>query len=278
MPNTYTLYYNLAKPAKFDLDWEDELNGNFDNIDSLIKNVNNELNTHKNNQTNPHQVSFLQLTDTPSSYSGLANRVVVVNNNANGITTVTKVPAAVVADYTLSVYSSANFPENPEPGETFFNTSDKKMYFWNTTEWVEIHPKNKDTYLDYGGDNQVSASQAKTAYTNNHIHSNKTLLDTYTQTEANLADAVTKKHNQNKDTYLDYGGTNQIAASDIKTVKSTVDNATNLATANTLVKRDANGRAQFADPSNLQDAATKNYVDGIPKYDQQARAMALWGL
>lgn len=60
--------------------------------------------------------------------------------------------------------------------------------------------------------------------------------------------------------------------------KNEVDNATNLATSNTLVKRDANGRAQFADPSNLQDAATKNYVDGIPKYDQQARAMALWGL
>lgn len=60
--------------------------------------------------------------------------------------------------------------------------------------------------------------------------------------------------------------------------KNAVDNATNLATANTLVKRDVNGRAQFADPSNSQDAATKNYVDGIPKYDQQARAMALWGL
>ena len=28
-----------------------------------------------------------------------------------------------------------------------------------------------------------------------HTHSNKALLDTYTQTEANLADAVTKKHN-----------------------------------------------------------------------------------
>ena len=60
--------------------------------------------------------------------------------------------------------------------------------------------------------------------------------------------------------------------------KNEVDNATNLATANTLVKRDANGRAQFANPSNPQDAATKNYVDGIPKYDKQARAMALWGL
>ena len=33
------------------------------------------------------------------------------------------------------------------------------------------------------------------AATNSHTHSNKALLDTYTQTESDLADAVTKKHN-----------------------------------------------------------------------------------
>lgn len=38
------------------------------------------------------------------------------------------------------------------------------------------------------------------AITNNHTHSNKALLDSYTQTEANLADAVGKKHAQNSDT------------------------------------------------------------------------------
>jgi len=49
-----------------------------------------------------------------------------------------------------------------------------------------------------------------------HDHTNKALLDTYTQTEANLADAVSKKHSQNTDQYLDYGGTNQVAAADVK--------------------------------------------------------------
>jgi hypothetical protein len=38
-------------------------------------------------------------------------------------------------------------------------------------------------------------------------------------------------------------------------------NSTASATAGTLAKRDASGRAQFADPSAAQDAATKNYVD-----------------
>ena len=36
-----------------------------------------------------------------------------------------------------------------------------------------------------------------------HTHSNKALLDTYTQTEANLADAVAKKHNHTNKSVLD---------------------------------------------------------------------------
>ena len=42
-----------------------------------------------------------------------------------------------------------------------------------------------------------------TATTNNHTHSNKTLLDTYKQTETNLADAVSKKHSHNNKAILD---------------------------------------------------------------------------
>lgn len=43
-----------------------------------------------------------------------------------------------------------------------------------------------------------------TANTNaRHTHSNKTLLDTYTQTEANLADAVSKKHTHSNKSALD---------------------------------------------------------------------------
>lgn len=42
-----------------------------------------------------------------------------------------------------------------------------------------------------------------------HDHSNKALLDTYTQTEANLADAVSKKHSHSNKTLLDtYDQTN----------------------------------------------------------------------
>lgn len=51
----------------------------------------------------------------------------------------------------------------------------------------------------------LTAAQVKTllgidtVVTNSHAHSNKALLDTYTQTEVNLFDAVSKKHIQNTD-------------------------------------------------------------------------------
>lgn len=45
--------------------------------------------------------------------------------------------------------------------------------------------------------NNVTVAQLKTASDNQHTHPNKPTLDTYTQTEINLADAVSKKHGVN---------------------------------------------------------------------------------
>ena len=45
---------------------------------------------------------------------------------------------------------------------------------------------------------RIAALEADT-----HTHANKALLDTYTQTEANLADAVAKKHEHANKTVLD---------------------------------------------------------------------------
>lgn len=50
-----------------------------------------------------------------------------------------------------------------------------------------------------------------------HSHANKTLLDSYAQTEVNLADAVSKRHSQNTDTVLDQGGGNETSANEIRT-------------------------------------------------------------
>lgn len=146
----------------------------------------------------------------------------------------------------IVVHKASVMPESPVEGQIYHNTTDHKIYVYNGTSWVEMckpgdmtkavydtdgnnivdkaekvddgtysataqnlkdavdkkHEKDKDQYLDYGGANQVSASQAKSAYSQSHAHSNKALLDTYDQTNANLSDAVTKKHSQGTDTTL----------------------------------------------------------------------------
>lgn len=65
-----------------------------------------------------------------------------------------------------------------------------------------------------------------------HTHSNKALLDTYTQTEANLADAVTKKHAHSNKTELD-----KIASGD----KAKWDAAVQTVTAGTGLKAKKTG-------------------------------------
>jgi len=97
------------------------------------------------------------------------------------------------------------------------------------------HTQNTDQYLDFGGISQVAVADAKDAVTKKHSHSNLPLLETYTQTETNLADAVSKKHTQGTDTTL---GT---MTADINMNSHKITNLT--------------------DPTNDQDAVTKKYVD-----------------
>lgn len=57
------------------------------------------------------------------------------------------------------------------------------------------------TYAD--GLNTAMDTRVQAVEAAKHTHSNKDLLDTYTQTEANLADAVAKKHDHTNKTVLD---------------------------------------------------------------------------
>ena len=68
------------------------------------------------------------------------------------------------------------------------------------------------TYAD--GLNTAMDTRVKELETANHTHDNKELLDTYTQTEANLADAVAKKHAHANATVLDGITAEKVAAWD----------------------------------------------------------------
>ena len=69
------------------------------------------------------------------------------------------------------------------------------------------------------GENDLEASlkeKVNAASEGNHAHLNKALLDTYTQTEEDLADAVAKKHEHANATVLDSISADKVAAWDGK--------------------------------------------------------------
>jgi len=80
------------------------------------------------------------------------------------------------------------------PTDNIYITTDElyRLTLTNSTKdaVAKAHTQNTDQYLDYGGANQVSASEVK--------------------------NAVAKAHTQNTDQYLDYGGANQVSASEVK--------------------------------------------------------------
>jgi hypothetical protein len=95
-----------------------------------------------------------------------------------------------------------------------------------------------------------------------------------------LAFTVTVKTSAGTGVVVDQGDKREVFC-DGTNVEGTLATATSLATPNSLVKRDANGRAQTADPSATADIATKNYVksrleDGVNMIFHQASAPTNW--
>jgi hypothetical protein len=92
---------------------------------------------------------------------------------------------------------------------------------------------NTDTlYVDFTCDdltcatiNGITSVQLTAIQTNSHTHGNKAILDTYSQTEVNLADAVTKRHPQNTDTGTT-GETFQLNNGNVTSAKVKVDDLT----------------------------------------------------
>lgn len=71
----------------------------------------------------------------------------------------------------------------------------------DATQKANAAEQNAKTYAD--GLNTAMDARVGIVEAKAHEHSNKTLLDTYTQTEANLADAVAKKHEHSNLTVLE---------------------------------------------------------------------------
>lgn len=130
----------------------------------------------------------------------------------------------VVADFVLQPSGYGPYTGLPEEAMQFIP--------------VPISDIEDGSFVKRNGDT-FDGQDLSTVIGNSHTHSNKTLLDTYTQTEANLADAVSKKHSQNKDTKLDEGGDNEVSALTVKSVADHFDAADSYKLKGTGLKNEA---------------------------------------
>lgn len=110
----------------------------------------------------------------------------------------------------IQVAAVANLPtEGASTSALYYCVEENILAKWNGSAWTQINKQptaeEMKTLLGLGslayksevaeGDlNADLKAKVNAAAEGNHSHANKALLDTYTQTEADLADAVAKKH------------------------------------------------------------------------------------
>lgn len=109
----------------------------------------------------------------------------------------------------VQVDNVASLPEKAHESCLYYCVAENILAKWNGSEWKQINKQPTAEELKgllglgsmayksevaEGDLNSDLASKINAASGAQHTHANKELLDTYTQTEANLADAVAKKH------------------------------------------------------------------------------------
>jgi hypothetical protein len=153
-------------------------------------------------------------TSTPDGYA----KSYKLSQNGKEITTI-NIPKDMVVESGKVVTN----PEGQTAGTylelTLANATSDKVYInvGDLIEYVTSGSQSTDAIvIAVSDDHKVTASvtekgitlamlseEVQTALGKAHSHSNKDLLDTYTQTETNLADAVSKKHSHDNKTELD---------------------------------------------------------------------------
>lgn len=219
--------------------FETELTGAERNVpySSAVLNKTNaiekKIDDHTSNLANPHKVTKEQL--------GLANvenksssqiRTEITKENvtnalgytpideskigaANGVASLDssgRIPASQIPggfDNIEEYDTLKSFPTKGEEGKIYVTKDTNLTYRWTGTQYVEISPSlalGETSMTAYRGDRGKIAyehSQITGDTTIHHTHANKELLDSYTQTEADLANAVAKVHEHANKSVLD---------------------------------------------------------------------------
>ena len=171
-----------------------------------LANVENKSSTQiRSELTKENVTNALGYTPIDESRIGAANGVASLD--ASGRIPASQIPGGF--DNIEEYDNLAAFPTTGEEGKIYVAKDTNLTYRWTGSQYVEISPSlalGETATTAYRGDRGKVAydhSQVSGNSTIHHTHANKELLDTYTQTEADLANAVAKVHEHGNKSVLD---------------------------------------------------------------------------
>ena len=219
--------------------FETELTGGEHNVPyspavlSKTNAIEQKIDDHTSNLANPHKVTKEQLglanVENKSS-SQIRSEITKENvTNALGYTPVDeskvgaangvasldssgRIPASQIPggfDNIKEYNNLKSFPTTGEEGKIYVAKDTNLTYRWTGTQYIEISPSlalgetSKTAYRGDRGKIAYEHSQITGDATIHHTHTNKELLDSYKQTEADLANAVSKVHEHGNKSVLD---------------------------------------------------------------------------
>lgn len=171
-----------------------------------LANVENKSSTQiRSELTKENVTNALGYTPIDESRIGAANGVASLD--ASGRIPASQIPGGF--DNIEEYDNLAAFPTTGEEGKIYVAKDTNLTYRWTGSQYVEISPSlalGETATTAYRGDRGKVAydhSQVSGNSTIHHTHANKELLDSYTQTEADLANAVSKVHEHGNKSVLD---------------------------------------------------------------------------
>lgn len=171
-----------------------------------LANVENKSSTQiRSELTKENVTNALGYTPIDESRIGAANGVASLD--ASGRIPASQIPGGF--DNIEEYDNLAAFPTTGEEGKIYVTKDTNLTYRWTGSQYVEISPSlalGETATTAYRGDRGKVAydhSQVSGNSTIHHTHANKELLDTYKQTEADLANAVAKVHEHGNKDVLD---------------------------------------------------------------------------
>lgn len=248
---------------------------------SSIKSAITDLTNHISDADNPHQVTYSQVGAAPATHTHSGGDITSAVSNAEKVNDIYLRISEGVLEYSLDGETYTAVEGITEAGDMYKSTYDidddgiidnaekvNGIYFKVTNGKLEFSTDGTTYTTVEGIDSSVLIEIANKA---NKVSSPTAGNLVSLKSDGDIQDSGKKASDFASATHASThkgGGTDAIDAATTSvnglmssTDKKKLDDATATDVASTLVMRDTNKRAKFADPAENQDAATKKYVD-----------------